>query len=39
VPAERAKDPTLRASEYFNRHGREVIVGSGTYRFVESEPR
>jgi peptide/nickel transport system substrate-binding protein len=39
VPAERAKDPTLRSSEYFNHYGREEIVGSGPYRFVESVPR
>ena len=39
VPAERARDPTLRASEYFNHYGREEIVGSGPYRFVESVPR
>jgi peptide/nickel transport system substrate-binding protein len=39
VSGERAKDPTLRASEYFNHHGREEIVGSGPYRFVESVPR
>jgi peptide/nickel transport system substrate-binding protein len=39
VPVERAKDPTLRASEYFNHYGREEIVGSGPYRFVESVPR
>ncbi len=34
-PAERANDPTLRSSPYYNRYGREALVGSGPYRFVE----
>ncbi len=35
VPAERAKDPTLRSSEYYSNYGHREIVGSGPYRFVE----
>ena len=34
-PAERAADPTLRSSPYYNRYGREAVIGSGPFRFVE----
>ncbi len=33
--AERAADPTLRSSPYYNRYGREAVIGSGPFRFVE----
>ena len=33
--AERAADPTLRSSPYYNRYGRETVIGSGPFRFVE----
>jgi len=33
--AERAADPTLRSSPYYNRYGREALIGSGPFRFVE----
>ena len=33
-PEERANDPTLRSSEYFNHHAREEVIGSGPYKFV-----
>ncbi|MEM7314434.1 MAG: ABC transporter substrate-binding protein, partial [Planctomycetota bacterium] len=32
---ERAKDPTLRSSEYFSRHGHREVIGSGSYRLVD----
>ncbi|MEE2775783.1 MAG: ABC transporter substrate-binding protein [Acidobacteriota bacterium] len=35
IPEERAKDPTLRSSEYWSDRARRKIVGSGPYRFVE----
>lgn len=34
-PEERAKDPTLQMSSYYNHYNREEIIGSGPYRFVE----
>ena len=34
-PEERAADPTLRSSSYYNRYARETLVGSGPYRLVE----
>ena len=34
-PAERVADPTLRSSVYYNRYGREAVIGSGPFRFVE----
>lgn len=34
-PAERTADPTLRSSVYYNRYGREDVIGSGPFRFVE----
>lgn len=37
-PKERAKDPTLRSSEYYNHWNREEVVGSGPYRLVEWIP-
>ncbi|MEE2775569.1 MAG: ABC transporter substrate-binding protein [Acidobacteriota bacterium] len=37
-PEERAKDPTMMTSEFFNRFKREVGVGNGPYRFVEWIP-
>lgn len=32
---ERAKDATLRSSAYFNRYGREEVIGSGPYRLAK----
>ena len=37
-PEERAKDPTLLASEYYNRFNRNDVVGSGPYKLVEWVP-
>jgi len=37
-PAERAKDPSLLSSEYYNRYNREKVVGNGRFRFVEWIP-
>ncbi len=34
-PEERAADPTLRTSAYYNRYLRELGIGNGPYRFVE----
>ncbi|MCH8333800.1 hypothetical protein IIC65_07700, partial [Candidatus Sumerlaeota bacterium] len=34
-PKERANDPTLRLSSYYNRYNRIEVIGSGPYRFVE----
>lgn len=34
-PEERAKDPSLSRSAYYNHYNREEIVGSGSYKFVE----
>jgi peptide/nickel transport system substrate-binding protein len=34
-PAERKKDPTLSASDYFNRYNREGVVGNGAYKLVK----
>ncbi len=34
-PEERAKDPTMRSSTFFNRYKRELAIGNGPYRFVE----
>ena len=34
-PEERAKDPTLFKSEYYNRYNREELVGCGPYTLVE----
>ncbi len=34
-PEERAKDPTMRSSTFFNRYKRELGIGNGPYRFVE----
>ncbi len=38
LPAQRATDPTLRSSEYYNRFNREAVIGSAAYRFVEWIP-
>lgn len=32
---ERARDPSLRTSDYYNRHARSDVVGSGHYRLLE----
>ncbi len=34
-PEERAKDPSMSRSDYYNHYNREEIVGSGSYKFVE----
>jgi peptide/nickel transport system substrate-binding protein len=34
-PQERAADPTMRSSPFFNLYGRERVIGNGPYRFVE----
>ncbi len=34
-PEERAKDPSLKMSPYYNHYAREEIIGNGPYRFVE----
>ncbi|MDE2689772.1 MAG: ABC transporter substrate-binding protein [Acidobacteriota bacterium] len=34
-PEERAADPTLRTSPYYNRYLRELGIGNGPFRFVE----
>ena len=33
-PQERAADPTMRSSPFFNRYGRDRVIGNGPYRFV-----
>ncbi len=35
VPEERAKDPSMRASTYYNRYMRELGIGNGAYRLVD----
>ena len=37
-PEERAKDPTLKSSEYFNHYNRTEIIGSGAYKLVNWIP-
>ena len=34
-PQERAADPTMRSSPFYNRYGRDQVIGNGPYRFVE----
>lgn len=34
-PEERAKDPSMKLSAYYNHYAREEVIGNGPYRFVE----
>ncbi len=37
-PEERAKDPTMRQSEYYTRYARQQVIGNGPYKLVEWIP-